>query len=373
MADITSLIARGPAKLDFSSIMNLPDAFAKGQAIGADYRARQALSGGLPRAADGSIDFAAAADMLARAGDKEGAIGLIKGQVGNVGAYGTPIYGQDAQGNTVVQVITKGGQLRTVNNPGVTQTPGVRIVDTGPAYQPVSTKTGAPQGGAIPKQGEVPTGYQPQIGPGGVTATPIPGTPQAQKEQEQRISAVQKDETTLETARLVKQSIQDARDLVSKAPFYNPAVGFGTGVTERFRGSNATNLKAITETIRSNIGFDRLQRMRDESPTGGALGSVAIQELAALQASLGNLENSQSQDQFLKNLERVEKIYDNIIRKASAYPNAAKYGFAPPQAALPQSAPGAPQGLPQGARQAADGNYYVPDPNRPGKYLMVQP
>jgi hypothetical protein len=74
MADITSLIARGPAKLDFSSIMNLPDAFAKGQAIGADYRARQALSGGLPRAADGSIDFAAAADMLARAGDKEGAI-----------------------------------------------------------------------------------------------------------------------------------------------------------------------------------------------------------------------------------------------------------------------------------------------------------
>lgn len=26
-----------------------------------------------------------------------------------------------------------------------------------------------------------------------------------------------------------------------------------------------------------------------------------------------------------------------------------------------------------GAQQAPDGNYYVPDPNRPGKYLMVQP
>lgn len=27
----------------------------------------------------------------------------------------------------------------------------------------------------------------------------------------------------------------------------------------------------------------------------------------------------------------------------------------------------------EGARQAKDGNWYVPDPNRPGKYLMVQP
>jgi hypothetical protein len=34
--------------------------------------------------------------------------------------------------------------------------------------------------------------------------------------------------------------------------------------------------------------------------------------------------------------------------------------------------PAAPQ-MPQGAKQAKDGNYYVPDPQRPGKYLMVQP
>lgn len=32
----------------------------------------------------------------------------------------------------------------------------------------------------------------------------------------------------------------------------------------------------------------------------------------------------------------------------------------------------APSGLPQGARKAPDGNFYVPDPNRPGKYLQVQ-
>ncbi|WP_264046875.1 hypothetical protein [Methylobacterium flocculans] len=31
-----------------------------------------------------------------------------------------------------------------------------------------------------------------------------------------------------------------------------------------------------------------------------------------------------------------------------------------------------PQGAPRGARQAPDGNWYSPDPNRPGKYLKVQ-
>ena len=38
----------------------------------------------------------------------------------------------------------------------------------------------------------------------------------------------------------------------------------------------------------------------------------------------------------------------------------------------PQGA-AAPSGLPAGAKQAPDGNYYVPDPKRPGKYLKVNP
>jgi len=44
-----------------------------------------------------------------------------------------------------------------------------------------------------------------------------------------------------------------------------------------------------------------------------------------------------------------------------------------PTPAVPDQKP-APQGTApiQGARQAPDGNWYVPDPNRPGKYLQVQ-
>jgi hypothetical protein len=48
------------------------------------------------------------------------------------------------------------------------------------------------------------------------------------------------------------------------------------------------------------------------------------------------------------------------------------------QAAPAQQAPAASQqptqaSPPPGAKQAQDGNFYVPDPNRPGKYLMWQP
>jgi hypothetical protein len=58
--------------------------------------------------------------------------------------------------------------------------------------------------------------------------------------------------------------------------------------------------------------------------------------------------------------------------------------YKPGDGASRQTAPqGMPQGMPQPqrqtqpdasqARQAPDGNFYVPDPNRPGKFLMVQP
>ena len=75
-------------------------------------------------------------------------------------------------------------------------------------------------------------------------------------------------------------------------------------------GSSAKDLAAQIQTIKGNIGFDRLQRMRAESPTGGALGQVAIQELDALQNSLANLDQSQSTEQFKDNMRTVLMQYD---------------------------------------------------------------
>ena len=83
-------------------------------------------------------------------------------------------------------------------------------------------------------------------------------------------------------------------------------------------GTPAYDLQQTLLTIRANIGFDRLQAMRDASPTGGALGQVAIQELAALQASIASLDQAQTPGQLRANLEKVRRHYDGWKRAVTA-------------------------------------------------------
>jgi hypothetical protein len=79
-------------------------------------------------------------------------------------------------------------------------------------------------------------------------------------------------------------------------------------------GTDAFNLNQRLLTIKANLGFDRLQQMRDASPTGGALGQVAVQELNALQATVGSLEIGQDRKELQKNLDKIQHHYSNWIR-----------------------------------------------------------
>ena len=78
-------------------------------------------------------------------------------------------------------------------------------------------------------------------------------------------------------------------------------------------GTAAHDVAMQIDTIEAAVGFDRLQAMRDASPTGGALGQVSEKELALLKSSLGNLRQSQSREQFLRNLARVKQHYVGVI------------------------------------------------------------
>jgi hypothetical protein len=73
----------------------------------------------------------------------------------------------------------------------------------------------------------------------------------------------------------------------------------------------AVDLEENLKTIQANLGFKELQAMRDASPTGGALGQVALKELEFLQAALTSLSNRQSPEQLNKNLNKVVKHYTN--------------------------------------------------------------
>lgn len=111
--------------------------------------------------------------------------------------------------------------------------------------------------------------------------------------------------SSLAQADSVIKEIRDAKGLVG----WNTA-GVG-GTLSVVPATDARNLAAKLTSIKANLGFDRLQQMRQESPTGGALGGVAIQELNALQSTVASLDQLQGADQLGRALDKVEMHYTN--------------------------------------------------------------
>ena len=78
--------------------------------------------------------------------------------------------------------------------------------------------------------------------------------------------------------------------------------------------TSAKALKSRLTTIKANLGFDRLQQMREASPTGGALGQVAVQELESLQASVASLDQELSPSELRAALAKVQEHYNNWLK-----------------------------------------------------------
>lgn len=94
--------------------------------------------------------------------------------------------------------------------------------------------------------------------------------------------------------------------------------GFFGSQLSKVPGTPAYDLGRTLDTLQASAGFDKLQEMRDNSPTGGALGQVTERELALLQATWGSLTQSQGQSQFEANLDRfkrqLEQSWDRVNR-----------------------------------------------------------
>jgi hypothetical protein len=80
-------------------------------------------------------------------------------------------------------------------------------------------------------------------------------------------------------------------------------------------GTKAYDLSEQLNTIKANLGFDKLQQMRDNSPTGGALGPVSDFENKLLQSTIASLEQGQSREEFKKSLDIVERVYNKIVNE----------------------------------------------------------
>lgn len=144
---------------------------------------------------------------------------------------------------------------------------------------------------------------------GGVGITELPPSPeQARKQAEtDRMRAVQ--------ANVVNDTIDLSRDLVNESGYNTGVAGF---LLSNVPGTDAYTLRNRLDTIRANIGFDKLQAMREASPTGGALGQVSEMENRLLQAVYGSLDQAQSASELERVLGQIQSTYNEIVHKGIA-------------------------------------------------------
>lgn len=136
----------------------------------------------------------------------------------------------------------------------------------------------------------------------------------------------------------MKSGVQNTLDFINMARKGVSGKTTGAGAyLANVKGTDAYNLSKTLDTIKSNIGFDKLQEMRTQSPTGSALGRVTNFEMQTLQNVVASLDQGQTEDQLNLHLDIAEKImkhidgaiqedYERQYGKSAAAPAAADTG-----------------------------------------------
>jgi hypothetical protein len=166
----------------------------------------------------------------------------------------------------------------------------------------------------------------------GGAAAPL-STPEAEAEAKRRQAAASAEGKTegertaarpkvLASYQSTQSKTQNVVSAISRARQQATAMttGFAGARTKGIEGTPSYDLAQTVNTIKANIGFRELQEMRDNSPTGGALGQVSEREIDFLNSVIANIEQGQSREQFLRNLDTIEAAWNgSLVRLREAY------------------------------------------------------
>lgn len=112
----------------------------------------------------------------------------------------------------------------------------------------------------------------------------------------------------------VEQAIDEAINLSNSL-----TTGYGS-ILKNLPATDARKLEALLLTIKANIGFDALAEMRQNSPTGGALGNVSDYEGKTLQATIAALDQALSAGDLKEALRKVKEVRrESLTRVRNAY------------------------------------------------------
>ena len=89
--------------------------------------------------------------------------------------------------------------------------------------------------------------------------------------------------------------------------------GIKAQLTRGVAGTDARKLATNLDSIKAIVGFAKLQEMRNNSKTGGALGQVSERENILLQSSRGSLDQLSGPDELKKTLNNIKDAYNNVL------------------------------------------------------------
>ena len=181
---------------------------------------------------------------------------------------------------------------------------------------------GATKGGTTvniagePQVGTIPPGFQLEKDEetGAFRMTPITGGPADRESQEIAAAA----SAALSQGEIKRSVVDDQIDTAlklmdRKGALDLPEAGIvGSALAGLGVNQEAVDLKNTLAGIQATVAFDTLQKMREASKTGGALGAVSERELDLLISAYGALQQSTSPELLRKNLGTIKSVMGKI-------------------------------------------------------------
>ncbi len=147
------------------------------------------------------------------------------------------------------------------------------------------------------QQGKTPPGYR-QSADGNLEA--IPGGPADLKLQ----GALNQDTSMLQNSNAGMDRLAASANQILQHPGLNGITGIRGRIPD-IPGTSAADARALLGKLKSEVGFGVLQEMRNNSKTGGALGSVSDAEGKRLENNLAALDTTQSTEQLKKEIQAI--------------------------------------------------------------------
>lgn len=174
---------------------------------------------------------------------------------------------------------------------------------------------------SAPQVGSIPQGYELFETPEGAwQMRAIPGGPADAEAKAAEVADERKTERQNKELMVARDEIARITHLVendTEIPFFgSTTTGLAGAVMGHIPSSDAGAVKGMLNTLKAYTAYDKLQAIRDASPTGGAVGQVSNFETRLMSAIYGELENARSKEHFLYNMNRLDGVLQRIADEA---------------------------------------------------------